>query len=306
MPSSYTFSPTELPSIYAPQVPLSNPQPLPKLQPPVKNHGKPMSILKKNFSPKGITLSALLQKNSANPWNHWSHDRLTLLFRTPDWIADEVPVALVYNGISHAVMMATPSLLEEFALGFSLTEGIINTPKDIYSIQVTEGCRGGKNVDVTIAAGCFWHLKERRRSLIGRTGCGLCGVESLSQAVHTAPNAFPSHTIKKRLPPLVRKLPNLPPRVGGASFALGMMLSHLAKSCDTTVLSCLSFQSHAFLLSRKHCRYMIDSPLGFFWNLSNPTFLSSSPAEKSHQYTQTIQAPTLLRVNIFQISWTVT
>lgn len=146
-----------------------------------------MSILKKNFSPKGITLSALLQKNSANPWNHWSHDRLTLLFRTPDWIADEVPVALVYNGISHAVMMATPSLLEEFALGFSLTEGIINTPKDIYSIQVTEGCRGGKNVDVTIAAGCFWHLKERRRSLIGRTGCGLCGVESLSQAVHTAP-----------------------------------------------------------------------------------------------------------------------
>ena len=74
---------------------------------------------------------------------------------TPDWVADEVPVALVYNGISHAVMMATPSLLEEFALGFSLTEGIINTPKDIYSIEVTEGCRGGKNVDVTIAAGCF-------------------------------------------------------------------------------------------------------------------------------------------------------
>ena len=106
--------------------------------------------------------------------------------------------------------------------------------------------------------------------------------------------------------PLVRKLPNLPPRVGGVSFALGMMLTHPAKSCDTTVLSCLSFQSHAFLLSRKHCRYMIDSPLGFFWNLSNPTFLSSSPAEKSHQYTQTIQAPTLLRVNIFQISWTVT
>lgn len=96
--------------------------------------------------------------------------------------------------------------------------------------------------------------------------------------------------------PLVRKLQNLPSRVGGASFALGMMLSHLAKSCDTTVLSCLSFQSLAFLLSRKHCRYMIDSPLGFFWNLSNPTFLSSSPAEKSHQYTQTIQAPTLLRV----------
>ena len=111
---------------------------------------------------------------------------------------------------------------------------------------------------------------------------------------------------KAHYPPLVRKLPNLPPRVGGASFALGMMLSHPAKSCDTTVLSCLSFQSHAFLLSRKYCRYMIDSPLGFFWNLSNPTFLSSSPAEKSHQYTQTIQAPTLLRVNIFQISWTVT
>ena len=80
-----------------------------------------------------------------------------------DWVAEEVPVALVYNGISHAVMMASPSMLEEFALGFSLAEGI--------------------EVDLTISSECFWKLKDRRRSMTGRTGCGICGVESLGEAV---------------------------------------------------------------------------------------------------------------------------
>ena len=98
-----------------------------------------------------------------------------------DLVAEEIPVALVYNGISHAVMMTTPNMLEEFALGFTLAEGIASTPSEIYSIEVTDGCRGGKNVELEIASECFWKLKERRRAMTGRTGCGLCGIESLEE-----------------------------------------------------------------------------------------------------------------------------
>ena len=102
---------------------------------------------------------------------------------TLDWVAEEVPVALVYNGISHAVMMASPSMLEEFALGFSLAEGIIPDASHLYACELREGCRGGIEVDLTISSECFWKLKDRRRSMTGRTGCGICGVESLKEAV---------------------------------------------------------------------------------------------------------------------------
>ena len=100
-----------------------------------------------------------------------------------DWVAEEVPVALVYNGISHAVMMTTPTMLEDFAVGFSLAEGIVRSLEDIHDIEVTDGCRGGKNVNLTISSEAFWKLKEHRRSMTGRTGCGICGVESLGEAV---------------------------------------------------------------------------------------------------------------------------
>jgi FdhD protein len=97
-----------------------------------------------------------------------------------DMVVDEVPVALVYNGISHAVMMATPSELEDFALGFSLSEGILARPAECYGIEIEPG-REGIVLRIEIAGAAFAALKERRRSLAGRTGCGLCGVESLAQ-----------------------------------------------------------------------------------------------------------------------------
>lgn len=96
-----------------------------------------------------------------------------------DWLAEEVPVALVYNGISHVVMMASPKDLELFALGFSLSEGIIESPADIYGIDVSQVCNG-LEVQIELSSRRFMGLKERRRSLAGRTGCGVCGVEQLN------------------------------------------------------------------------------------------------------------------------------
>lgn len=99
-----------------------------------------------------------------------------------DCVAEEVPVALVYNGVSHAVMLASPQDLEDFALGFSLAEGILTSPKELYGIEVLKQATGIE-LHMEVAAECFHQLKERRRSMTGRTGCGLCGAESLAQAL---------------------------------------------------------------------------------------------------------------------------
>ena len=109
-----------------------------------------------------------------------------------DAIAAEVPVALVFNGISHAVMMCTPQDLEAFALGFALSEGIIDSAADCYGVEVAaaEACGSDENgvsdlespgiaVEITIATRCFARLKEKRRALTGRTGCGVCGIDSM-------------------------------------------------------------------------------------------------------------------------------
>ena len=97
-----------------------------------------------------------------------------------DVIAVEVPVALEYNGISHVVMLASPADLENFALGFSLSEGIIQQASELYACEV-EATAAGWLVHLEIAAERFILLKQRRRNLAGRTGCGLCGTESLEQ-----------------------------------------------------------------------------------------------------------------------------
>ena len=95
-----------------------------------------------------------------------------------DVLAEEVPVALVYNGISHVVMMATPRDLQAFALGFSLSEGIISATAEIYGMDVVPVC-GGIEVQIELSARRFMALKEQRRAMAGRTGCGVCGVEQL-------------------------------------------------------------------------------------------------------------------------------
>ncbi|MFP4592397.1 formate dehydrogenase accessory sulfurtransferase FdhD [uncultured Ralstonia sp.] len=100
-------------------------------------------------------------------------------------VADEAPVALVFNGITHAVMMASPTDLEDFALGFALSEGIVDSRADWRGADV-ETHPHGLEVHAEIASHCFVRLKERRRALAGPTGCGLCGIESL-QTFEIAP-----------------------------------------------------------------------------------------------------------------------
>ncbi|MBK0033150.1 formate dehydrogenase accessory sulfurtransferase FdhD [Erwinia sp. S43] len=108
----------------------------------------------------------------------WPRDNLQ--HSRSDWLAEEVPVALVYNGISHVVMMATPKDLEAFAIGFSLSEGIISSPTEIYGIDIHPACEGIE-VHVELSSRRFMGLKERRRAMAGRTGCGVCGVEQLEE-----------------------------------------------------------------------------------------------------------------------------
>ena len=117
--------------------------------------------------------------------------RQGVLTRLEDMVVAETPVALVYNGISHAVMMATPADLEEFALGFSLSEGILARAADCYGIDIETGPKGVA-VHLEIASAAFAALKERRRTLAGRTGCGLCGIDSLDQVLRPAPALPPA------------------------------------------------------------------------------------------------------------------
>lgn len=102
-------------------------------------------------------------------------------------VPQEVPVAFVYDGSTYAVMMASPSNLKDFAVGFSLTEGIVATPDEVENLDIVEQS-GGIELRMWLAAHRRRDLAERRRRLTGPTGCGLCGVESLDAAVPPPPH----------------------------------------------------------------------------------------------------------------------
>jgi FdhD protein len=93
-------------------------------------------------------------------------------------LAEEAPASILYNGQSFAVMMVTPADFEDFAVGFSITEGIAASPAEIGSIRIAEAADGFL-VNVEVDAGALQRAEGRRRTLTGRSGCGICGAQSL-------------------------------------------------------------------------------------------------------------------------------
>ncbi|MGB8328114.1 MAG: formate dehydrogenase accessory sulfurtransferase FdhD [Steroidobacteraceae bacterium] len=101
---------------------------------------------------------------------------------TTDQVAEEAPIALIFHSVPHVVMLATPADLEDFAIGFTLSEALVAEASEIRGVEVETGPQA-IDVRITIASERFAALLQQRRNLLGRTGCGLCGAETLEQAV---------------------------------------------------------------------------------------------------------------------------
>jgi len=111
-----------------------------------------------------------------------------------DRVIEEAPVALAYNGIAHAVMMATPADLEDFAFGFSLSEAIVDTPSQLRVVEIRKGDQG-ISIEIAVPQECHDRLAQRPRSLAAASGCGLCGLESLQAALRPPRTVDPGQAI---------------------------------------------------------------------------------------------------------------
>jgi FdhD protein len=130
--------------------------------------------------PSACAASAPLTAPAAS--NRYDYSHLTDDSQTSTALAEEVALAIAYNGINQAVMLVSPTDLEDFIVGFSLGSGVIASPDDIYDLKLSS--RGSAiSAEVEIASRAFWNLKNQRRQLAGTSGCGLCGVEALEQAL---------------------------------------------------------------------------------------------------------------------------
>ena len=109
----------------------------------------------------------------------WTRGEVT---HTTDLIAEEMPVALVYHDVPHVVMLATPADLEDYGVGFTLSEGLVARADEIRGVEVSQGAASA-DVKITVAWERFTQLLKRRRNLAGRTGCGLCGAETAADAI---------------------------------------------------------------------------------------------------------------------------
>ncbi|MGF6480441.1 formate dehydrogenase accessory sulfurtransferase FdhD [Paraburkholderia sp. JPY419] len=150
-----------------------------------------------------------------------------------DHVGQEWPVALVFNGISHAVMMCTPRDLEAFAVGFAISEGIVERGSDIQDIEVELHGHGElphAEVQLQVVQQAFAGLKEKRRALAGRTGCGVCGIESID-LLDLKPQRVPDTGFLQRLAPdaIARAARALPEHQALTRLTGGL---HAAAWCD--------------------------------------------------------------------------
>jgi len=222
--------------------------------------------------------------------------------RYRDSVAEEIPVALEYNGISHAVMMASPADLEDFALGFSLSEGILLNRSELYECDLVENV-DGIQVQLQVATERFVKLKEQRRNLTGRTGCGLCGAETLQQAIrHPKPvqagNRFTSAMLYAGFEAMLR-LQTLQ-QVTGATHAAGWLDADgrvtlvredvgrhnaLDKLIGALCMAGTDFSSGAALITSRASYEMVQKAatvgIGFVAAISAPTALAIRLAEQT-------------------------
>ena len=141
--------------------------------------------------------------------NTYDYVQLTDEVRDSTPLAEEVALAIVYNGLNQAVMLVSPTHLEDFAVGFSVGSGIVASTDEIYDVKLS-GSGSALYADLEISSRAFWNLKNQRRQLAGTSGCGLCGVEAragATRAGHAARCAPASCALVGRAAPAHRCLP---------------------------------------------------------------------------------------------------
>ncbi|NWB92418.1 formate dehydrogenase accessory sulfurtransferase FdhD [Pseudomonas agarici] len=132
-----------------------------------------------NAKPEACAIPALTAPAASQSYQYGNLDRSAAAETA---LAEEVALAIAYNGISQAVMLVTPTDLEDFIVGFSIGSGIIHDASELYDLKLS-GSGSAQHAEVEISSRAFWNLKEQRRQLAGTSGCGLCGVEALEQAL---------------------------------------------------------------------------------------------------------------------------
>lgn len=229
----------------------------------------------------------------------WSQGEVT---RKTDQVAEEMPVALVYHGVPHVVMLATPANLEDFAVGFTLSEGLVGKPEEIRSVEVTEGPQAA-DVRVTVAWERFSELLQRRRNLTGRTGCGLCGAETPEDAIRELQRVGPGPTVSTAgLHEAIEQLGSMQPinaRTGSVHAAAwvvpgkGIQLvredvgrhNALDKAIGALVRSGADFGSGYMLITSRASFEMVQKSatvgISFLAALSAPTAFAVRVAEKT-------------------------
>jgi len=223
-----------------------------------------------------------------------------------DNVGQEWPVALVFNGISHAVMMCTPRDLEAFAVGFSMTEGIVERGSDIHDIEVYLRDDGvalpHAEVHLQVVQQAFASLKDKRRALAGRTGCGVCGIESID-LLDLQPERVPDTGFLNRLAPdaIERAARELPAHQQLTKLTGGL---HAAAWCDENGAVRYAFEDvgrHNALdkLIGQLILRREDTTQGFVYLSSRASYeLVRKSARVGVPMIATISAPTSLAISI--------